>query len=147
MKLLAPEGFDRRFPGGSRRRIVRKPLTSVGPFREVSADGHEKLNRQALQMGNLSIPIYAYRDKWSGTILDLRAVPDSRLAGAIGHVYLDLIQKWNGESLVVSFKHYQTAHYIMYTRYSYSIDNGSRLRDRLGDSRAVYLSVSLTSSI
>jgi hypothetical protein len=95
MQQHIPEGFDRRLPGNTKRKN-RKPLTSIGPFREVSADGHEKLNRQALEMGDLNIPIYAYRDKWSGFILKLSAIPDSRQIGAIGHVYLDLIQEWDG---------------------------------------------------
>lgn len=63
MLQYAPEGFNQRLPGNSRRKINRKPLTSTGPFREISADGHEKLNQQALDLGGLSIPIYAYRDK------------------------------------------------------------------------------------
>lgn len=95
MREVAPEGFDRRFPGRMKQ-ISRQPLTSVGPFREISADGHEKLNKQALRMGNLSIPIYAYRDKWSGYILKLCAIPDARRAAGVGHVYLDLVDEWKG---------------------------------------------------
>lgn len=96
MREHSPMGAERRLPG-TRRAIVRKPLTSIGPFREISADGHEKLNQQALRMGNLSIPIYGYRDKWSGYILKLCTVPDARKAAVIGHVYLDLIEEWEGE--------------------------------------------------
>ncbi len=97
MREHAPAGAESRLPGTRRGRIPRTPLTSVGPFREISADGHEKLNQQALRMGNLSIPIYAYRDKWSGYILKLCAVPDSRRAATIGHLYLDLIEEWEGD--------------------------------------------------
>lgn len=95
MRQYSPTGAERRFPG-ARKGVIRRPLTSIGPFREISADGHEKLNQQALRMGNLSVPIYGYRDKWSGYILKLCVVPDARKAAVIGHLYLDLIEEWKG---------------------------------------------------
>jgi hypothetical protein len=45
----------------------------------VSADGHKKLSAQALQMGELGLPIYAYKDKWADYLLMLRLIPNSRL--------------------------------------------------------------------
>lgn len=99
----APEGFNKCLPGNSKRRISHKPLTSAGPFREISADGHEKLNQQALDVGGLSLPIYAYRDKWSGFILKLCVVPDARQTGTIGHLFLDLIQEWKGENKLATY--------------------------------------------
>ncbi|KAF9450494.1 hypothetical protein P691DRAFT_846664 [Macrolepiota fuliginosa MF-IS2] len=92
----APEGFNCHLPGNMRQKINHKPLTSVGPFQKISADGYEKLNQQALNMGDLNIPIYPYKDKWSGMILKLCTVPDSCTAGAVGHLYLDLVQEWEG---------------------------------------------------
>ncbi|TFK19167.1 hypothetical protein FA15DRAFT_683052 [Coprinopsis marcescibilis] len=53
----------------------------------------------SLQMGDISIPIYAYRDKWSGFIIKLVAVPDSRSAAPLGHLYLDLIAECGGVPL------------------------------------------------
>ncbi|TFK17219.1 hypothetical protein FA15DRAFT_711027 [Coprinopsis marcescibilis] len=96
MKEVAPEGFDLRRPGANRTLIPRLPLLSLGPYQEVSADGHEKLNSQALQMGDISIPIYAYRDKWSGYIIKLVAIPDSRSAAPLAHLYLDLVAECGG---------------------------------------------------
>ncbi|KAJ3508917.1 hypothetical protein NMY22_g16464 [Coprinellus aureogranulatus] len=45
----APEGLNRRFPGV--RAIKRSALDALGPHHQYHADGHEKLNAQALQMG------------------------------------------------------------------------------------------------
>lgn len=119
MQQHAPEGFDRRLPGNTKRR-KRKPLTSMGPFWEISADGHEKLNRQALEMGGLTVPIYAYRDKWSGSILKLSAIPDSRQIGTIGHLYLDLINEWNGS---YSFFTIHSTRVDCKIRYTTSVNN------------------------
>ncbi|KAJ3562110.1 hypothetical protein NP233_g9781 [Leucocoprinus birnbaumii] len=102
MRAVAPEGFNLRFPGGRSKWVRRQPLQSIGPFREISADGHEKLNSQALKMGSLSLPIYGYRDKWSGMILQLCVLPDARKAAAIGHVYLDLVSKIGGVPIQVT---------------------------------------------
>jgi hypothetical protein len=66
----------------------------------VSSDGHEKLAHQALAMGDVGLPIYAYKDKWSDTVLKLSVVPNCRTNGAIGHLYLDLIQEIGGKTLV-----------------------------------------------
>lgn len=97
MRILAPEGFEKRYPGAKRPKVVRVPLLSFGPLHEVSGDGHEKLNAQALQMGDIALPIYAYRDKWSGFILKIILLPDVRTAASIGHLYLDLIQEYGCE--------------------------------------------------
>jgi hypothetical protein len=88
------EGFDLRFPGAKKKKI-RGQLHAVGPWHEIHADGHEKLDHKALKMGpNVSIPIYAFRDKWSGIPLYLVVVPNDRLAAAIGHIYLDMISEY-----------------------------------------------------
>ncbi|KAJ7797903.1 hypothetical protein B0H14DRAFT_3546635 [Mycena olivaceomarginata] len=84
-------GFTLRFPGHKKERIPRVGLSALGPFHEVSADGHEKLSTQALQMGELSLPIYAYKDKWTDFLLMLRLIPNSRTAAAIGHLFLDFV--------------------------------------------------------
>jgi hypothetical protein len=99
MRDLAPEGFDIRYPGGRRPKKARVSLWSFGPYHEISADGHEKLNSQALQMGDISLPIYLYRDKWSGVILKLGVIPDARTAAALGHVFLDFISEIGGETI------------------------------------------------
>ena len=93
----APDGFDTRFPG-KKVALVRRPLTAIGPFHEVSSDGHEKLGCQALAMGEIGLPIYAYKDKWSDALLKISVVPNCRSAGAIGHLYLDLVEQIGGEN-------------------------------------------------
>ncbi|KAF4600764.1 hypothetical protein EYR38_005409 [Pleurotus pulmonarius] len=75
---------------------------SIGPFPEVAADGHEKIASQALKMGGVGISIYGWKDKWTSTILMLSVVPDCRSAGAIGHLYLDLVEHLEGIPLQVT---------------------------------------------
>ncbi|EJF66376.1 hypothetical protein DICSQDRAFT_45784, partial [Dichomitus squalens LYAD-421 SS1] len=69
----------------------RVTLTSHGTWHEVSVDGHKKLSDKALQMGIVGFHIYGGRDKWSGKVLLLLVLPNSRFAEAIGHVYLDFV--------------------------------------------------------
>lgn len=89
-----PQGFDTRFPGRTKAKIPRKPLTALGPFHEVSADGHEKLGSQALKFGDdVGIPIYTYKDKYTDTVFKANTVRDSRSPGVIGHTYLDFMKR------------------------------------------------------
>ncbi|KAF7440091.1 hypothetical protein PC9H_000434 [Pleurotus ostreatus] len=97
-----PEGFDVRFPGKVRPKIPRGTLTAIGPYHEVSADGHEKIAQQALKMGEVGISIYGWKDKWSSAALWVVAVPDCRSAGAIGHLYLDFIERIGGIPLQIT---------------------------------------------
>jgi len=97
-----PEGAEKRFPGRQKTRLKRQPLFALGPFHEVAADGHEKIGVLALQMGDIGLPIYGYRDKWSGKLLKINVVPNCRSAGAVGHLYLDLVEELGGESSDVS---------------------------------------------
>ncbi|KAF8576833.1 hypothetical protein K439DRAFT_1366106, partial [Ramaria rubella] len=69
-------------------------LTSVGPWHEISADGHKKISVAALNMGGVGLPCYAFCDKWSGAPLHLVVVPNDCLAVVIGHVYLDLVEDY-----------------------------------------------------
>jgi hypothetical protein len=57
---------------------------------------------EALWMGDISLPIYGYYDKWSGYLLKLVVLPDSRKAAPMGHVYLDLIAEYGGMHLLNS---------------------------------------------
>ena len=92
-----PLGFDARFPGKHKSAIPRTALNANGPFHKISCDGHEKLGKQALDMGDIALPIYGYKDKWTDTMLFLRFVPNSRTAAAIGHLFLDHIETTGGE--------------------------------------------------
>ena len=87
-----PEGFDKRFPG--RGKVPRKPLTALGIWHSVSGDGHEKLSSQALDMGPISLPIYAFKEKWSNYLLHIVVAPNVWNAATIGLVYLDFIEKY-----------------------------------------------------
>ncbi|KAJ7577390.1 hypothetical protein C8J56DRAFT_798931 [Mycena floridula] len=91
-----PSGFDKRYPGKSKPSIKRSTLRAIGPFHEICSDGHEKIGKQGLQMGNVGLPIYGYKDKWTGVCVKMMVIPDCRSAGAIGHQYLDLIEEIGG---------------------------------------------------
>lgn len=93
MKDYFPEDFTKRFPGKKSIRQARVPLQSIGPFRELNSDGHEKLAPQALKMGEVGFSIYAYKEKWSDGILFMVMIPESRTAVAGGHLFLDLVEK------------------------------------------------------
>lgn len=98
MHIAHDEGFDLRNPAFKKKnKPARGELWSFGPYHEISADGHEKLNSQALQMGDISLCMYLYRDKWSGAILKLVVLPNSRTAAALGHVFLDLVEELGGD--------------------------------------------------
>jgi hypothetical protein len=70
---------------------------SIGPNHQHHANGHEKLNAQALNMGGIGLNIYGIKDQWSLFILHLVVVPNNRLASTIGHVYLDYVDKHKRE--------------------------------------------------
>lgn len=100
-----PGGAQVRYPGNRQAaKTHRSVLSSIGPYHEVAGDGHEKLGSAALDMGGLGLPIYGYREKWSGSVLDLKVVPDSRSNGTIGHIYLDLVEKLQGKLLSLFFE-------------------------------------------
>ncbi|KAJ7599776.1 hypothetical protein C8J56DRAFT_999559 [Mycena floridula] len=88
-----PLGFEKRFPGQKKSTIPHVGLTAIGPFHEISADGHEKLGALALKMGDIGLPIYGYKDKWSDVLVKLIVVPDCRTAAAVGHIYLDFVEE------------------------------------------------------
>lgn len=102
-----PEGAGKRYPGHDNSvKTHRMPLSALGPFHEVAGDGHEKLGALALDMGGLGLPIYGYREKWSGTALMLKVVPDCRSPGVVGHLYIDLIEEYGGAyTFIVSKSH------------------------------------------
>jgi hypothetical protein len=96
MRVLDPEGPMRRFPGKTAI-TPRGQLTCPGALRELSGDGHCKLNSQALGMGVVSLSIYGFRDKFSGFITHLVVIPDNRRKEIIAHVFLDQVQSIHGE--------------------------------------------------
>ncbi|KAF8156745.1 hypothetical protein B0H34DRAFT_770234 [Crassisporium funariophilum] len=61
LSVHAPEGLAARFPGA--RHIPRKPLSAIGPFHQEHSDGHDKLNSQALRMGDVLLPSYGIKDQ------------------------------------------------------------------------------------
>ena len=90
-------GFDQRYPGVKKKNLMRGSLSAIGPFHEISADGHEKLSAQALQMGEIGLPIYGYKDKWADNIIKLSLIPDCQMAGALGHLFLNFVEEIGGD--------------------------------------------------
>ncbi|KAJ7161858.1 hypothetical protein C8R43DRAFT_880590 [Mycena crocata] len=97
-----PAGAQTRTPG-TKIKIPRKNLTAQGVFQELHCDGHEKLSSAALMMGPVGIAIYGHRDKASGIVVDLRAVPDARHSMVIGHVYFDLLIEYGAMPIQLTF--------------------------------------------
>ncbi|KAJ7092528.1 hypothetical protein C8R43DRAFT_1049877 [Mycena crocata] len=94
-----PLGAEKRYPGHKKRQVYRHPLSALGPFHEVSSDGHEKLGQQALKMGDVGLPIYAWKDKWTADLLKMNVVPNCRTNAAIGHLFIDFIEEQGGIGL------------------------------------------------
>ncbi|KAL1942641.1 hypothetical protein VTO73DRAFT_4881 [Trametes versicolor] len=85
-----PTGAAIRHPRAGNH-IIRKVLTAKGVWHEISVDGHEKLGPVALEMGGVGFHIYGMREKWSGRVLWLVVVPNSRVSAVVGHIYLDCV--------------------------------------------------------
>ena len=66
---------------------------AIGPNHQHHADGHDKLNAQALNMGGVGLGIYGIKDQWLSFILHLSTVPNNHLATTIGHVHLDYVEE------------------------------------------------------
>lgn len=64
---------------------------------QVHVDGHEKLSSQALRLGTVSLPIYAYRDLWGGFVFILVVLPNVRLASTCAHLFLDFVEERSGK--------------------------------------------------
>ncbi|KAJ7842433.1 hypothetical protein B0H13DRAFT_2239371 [Mycena leptocephala] len=94
-----PLGAERRYPGHKKHKIYRHPLSALRPFHEVSSDGHEKIGAQALKMGDVGLPIYGWKDKWTADLLKMNVVPNCRSNAAIGHLFLDFIEEYGGIGL------------------------------------------------
>ncbi|KAJ7021265.1 hypothetical protein C8F04DRAFT_1314842 [Mycena alexandri] len=99
MHEFNPLGAERRYPGYKKNRVYRHPLSALGPFHEVSSDGHEKIGPDALKMGDIGLPIYGWKDKWTADLLKIDVVPNSRTNAAIGHLFLDFIEEYGGIAL------------------------------------------------
>ena len=59
-------------------------------------DGHEKLSELALRMGDIGLPIYGFKDKWSDMVLKIVCLPNCRTPGLVAHLYLDLVEEQAG---------------------------------------------------
>jgi hypothetical protein len=88
-----PAGADIRYPGRHRAAIHSTPLTALGPYHQISADGHEKLGALALKMGGVGLPIYAWTDIYSSEVPFCRTIPDCCSQAALAHLKLDMIEK------------------------------------------------------
>ncbi|KAJ6614416.1 hypothetical protein B0H10DRAFT_1803543, partial [Mycena sp. CBHHK59/15] len=88
MHDFGDEGFNKRHPH-AKKKLLRTPLTSVGPDEEWSMDGHDKLNKAGFG-------IYGIREKWSGNWLHYRVVPSNRYAAVVGVLFLECSKKRGG---------------------------------------------------
>jgi len=79
---------------GSKGAIDRIPLDCLGPWHQLHWDGHEKLGAQALDMGDVALPIYAGKDQFSSFVPVMRVIPNDRIAKTIGHFFLDTVEEY-----------------------------------------------------
>lgn len=82
--------------GGRKQQSDGKLCQQLARFTKSLQMGTKKLSHQALKMGDIGLPIYAFKDKWTDNLLFIRTVPNSRLAGAVGHLFLDFIKEIGG---------------------------------------------------
>ncbi|KAG8964758.1 hypothetical protein FRC00_001269 [Tulasnella sp. 408] len=87
--------FAHRFVGFAHDGIVRVPLDALGPWHKKNCDGHEKLNSQALGMGELGFGIYAAKDGYSSHCTAMRVMPNVRSEEAIAHFFLDMTEAYD----------------------------------------------------
>ncbi|KAF7288886.1 hypothetical protein MIND_01404500 [Mycena indigotica] len=57
---------------------------------------------QALQMGGVGLPIYAFKDKWTTELLKINVIPNDRTNAAIGHLFLDFVAEKGGIGLQIT---------------------------------------------
>jgi hypothetical protein len=119
--------FDKRMVG-LKKGIVRVPLDCLGPWHQLHWDGHEKVGVQALNMGDVGLPIYAGKDQYSTFVPIMRVIPNVRLGETIGHLFLDMVEDYGCASSLRSVV--KVAEY--FRRHSTSNDDRQRLRN-LGD--------------
>lgn len=68
-------------------------------MQEVAGDGHLKLGSQGLRIGDVGLPIYGIKDKYSSTSLALVTAPSVQTEAAIAHIYLDFVESEKGQVL------------------------------------------------
>ena len=85
------EGFALREP--TAKKVIWQALVSLGIHHEWSCDGHDKLNSCGFQ-------IYGVKDKWSGKWLGLWVVPNNRYKIVIAYLWLSLMIKYKGKTVV-----------------------------------------------
>lgn len=88
--------FILRLPG-HKGQIERVPLDCLGPWHQQHGDGHEKLSDKALNMGDVSLPMYSFKDQFSDFVPILRLLPNVRLEVIIGHLFLDYVEEYGSE--------------------------------------------------
>jgi hypothetical protein len=70
------------------------PLDCLGPWHQLHWDGHEKLGTQALDMGGLTLPIYAGKDQFSSFVPVMWVIPNVCLRWTIGYFFLDVVEEY-----------------------------------------------------
>lgn len=94
-----PEGFQRRHLEA--HKVVRVPLTSLGPNDEWSGDGHDKLKK-------IGMAVYGIRDKASSKWLLLKVMPNNRLNIVVAYLYLCLVEELGGYNKVINHSYIST---------------------------------------
>jgi hypothetical protein len=75
----------------SKKGIVCVPLNCLGPWHQLHWD-HEKVGVQALNMGDVGLPIYAGTDQFSSFVPIMQVIPNVHLRDTISHLFLDMVE-------------------------------------------------------
>jgi len=89
MKEVDPVGFVRRSPGGGVR-VQRVPMWGVGPWNQLSVDGHDKLRA-------FGIYIYGWRDNFSGYVMHLYMGRSNRNPHIINRETIKMLMNYGTE--------------------------------------------------
>lgn len=70
------------------------PLNCLGPWHQLHWDGHKKIGVQALNMGEVGLPIYAGKDQFLSFVPIMQVILNVRLRVTIGHFFLDMVEDY-----------------------------------------------------
>uniref|UniRef100_A0A0W0ETQ1 Uncharacterized protein n=1 Tax=Moniliophthora roreri TaxID=221103 RepID=A0A0W0ETQ1_MONRR len=85
MQDYYPEGFQQHALGKTKA-IRRTALTAIGPHKEWSMDGHDKL-------AAAGFPIYGIHDKWGGHHIYYQVLPSNHYTIIVRIVFLEAVKK------------------------------------------------------
>jgi len=115
---------------GLKNGIVHVPLDCLGPWHQLHWGWSWEGCVQALDIGGVSLPIYAGKDQFSTFVPIMWVLPNVCLGDTIGHLFLDMVEEYGCKFLmcIVFFEVTE----IIWQAFCFNAHNQQRLWD-LGD--------------